>query len=131
MAILLTTYPLWYAYLSGQSVSGQYLCAPLIPCQTPATGVESCTSVCTVNIENATFIPGTIKVAEGATIVWTNDDGFSHTVTPFNSTAWGSRILAPGESFTLTVGRNLTVGVYYYDCNIHPSMIGEVMVLPQ
>lgn len=128
VVIAVTVYPVAYSYLTSQSSSGPYLCAPLIPCQPPSAGVETCVTACLISIANATFTPGTLIVSPGATIVWMNHDGFSHTATPFNGTAWESRVIAPGASFTLKLGANVTPGVYYYTCLIHPAMIGELKI---
>jgi plastocyanin len=131
VAIIVTTYPLWYAYLSGQSgMNGQYLCAPLIPCQPPSAGVEACLSTCVVDIANSTFTPGIVDAVVGATIVWMNHDGFAHTTSPFNQSAWQGSVIPAGGTLTVVIGKNISAGPYYYTCNIHPAMIGEVLVSP-
>jgi hypothetical protein len=124
VAIGTVVYPLAYAYYTNQQLNAPYLCAPLIPCQPPSPGVGICRSLCFVKIANATFSPGTIVVAPGATVVWENLDGVAHSVTPLNGSAWSSTLLRPGGSFSFSVPNNLRPGDYYYHCNIHPAMVG-------
>lgn len=93
--------------------------------QTPAAGATAGEPV-TVSIVNVTFEPATIEVEAGATVTWTNRDGFSHTVTA-NEGDFDSGVLEGGSSFSQVFE---TPGSYDYFCAIHPSMTGTVTVVP-
>ena len=71
------------------------------------------------------FAPAAIQVTQGATVTWTNNDNFPHTVKLLD----GSDVLKQlpiGASATITFNRP---GVIYYECSIHPSqMHGKVTV---
>lgn len=79
-------------------------------------------------IANATYYPGTVLASPGARITWVNEDGFSHSATPFNATAWSGPLIPPGQSYTVTIPDKAQPGAYYYHCIVHPAMIGEVKV---
>ena len=130
LMIAAVAYPVLYSALNSQGSSNPFFCAPLVPCQKQPPGSINCTSFCIVDMEDATFVPGTINATVGATIEWVNHDGFSHTATAFNTTAWNSGLIPPGHSFNLTITSRLARGSYYYFCNVHPFMIGLVNVLP-
>lgn len=77
-----------------------------------------------VNIAGFAFHPGTLTVAVGTTVTWTNGDGPSHT-TSSDEEGWDSGVLASGDSFELVFD---APGVFAYHCNIHPSMSATVTV---
>jgi plastocyanin len=71
-------------------------------------------------------------------VVWTNNDGTSHTVTsddeyedqingPFASTEQLGTLINPGETFEFTFTKE---GEYAYHCDPHPHMKGKVIVVP-
>jgi plastocyanin len=76
-----------------------------------------------------TFDPATITVPVGTTVVWTNTStNLQHTTTSDDGGAtWDSGILDPNGvgtfPFTFT-----TAGTYNYHCNVHPGMVGSVIV---
>jgi plastocyanin len=78
----------------------------------------------TVAIAGFAFDAPTITVATGATVTWTNADGFAHSVVARDD-AFESTNIATGESYTHTFD---TAGTYPYICGIHPSMAGTVVV---
>lgn len=130
IAILLVTYPvIWSVYAGTTSGNAPFTCPPLIPCDNNSHPVsETCTSFCVIDIQNAQFTPSNINVTQGATLEWVNLDSLAHTSTAIYSKAWDSGIIPPGGHFLLTV--NLTPGTYYYQCNVHPFMTGQINVLP-
>ena len=76
-----------------------------------------------VTIKSFSFSPGTVTVARGGTVTWTNDDATTHTVK-----------FADGESQGLQKGGTYskkfdTAGSFDYSCGIHPGMRGTVMVV--
>jgi plastocyanin len=71
-------------------------------------------------------------------VVWTNNDGTSHTVTSdddyedqingaFASTEQLGTLINPGETFEFTFTKE---GEYAYHCDPHPHMKGKVTVVP-
>ena len=91
-------------------------------------GLTSCTdkpSNASVNVIDFSFQPGSITVAAGTTVVWTNDDSAPHTITAdhgsFNSTTMNS-----GSKFEHAFPQT---GTYSYHCAIHPSMTGKIIVV--
>ncbi len=74
-----------------------------------------------VEIIDSEFVPDSIEVSSGDTVMWTNRDGYAHTVTGFGI---DRRVPAGGTaSHTFT-----EPGTYDYDCTIHPGMEGTVVV---
>ncbi len=78
-----------------------------------------------VAIKGLAFPDGNRIVAVGTTVVWTNDDGATHTVTSTDHT-FGSGNLTKGQSFKHTFG---SIGSYSYFCKIHPFMTATVTVV--
>ncbi len=131
LMIAVVAYPIVYASVNNyEQVSNPFFCAPLIPCQKQPPGILVCASICTVTMQDSVFSPGTVNATQGSTITWINEDGFSHTVTAFNSTVFASPVIPPGHDYTLTIPKTLQPGSYYYFCSVHPFMIGLVNVLP-
>jgi len=77
-----------------------------------------------VSIKNFAFNPGSVTVAAGTTVVWTNDDGTGHTVTADDG-SFDSKTVDTGGTFSQTFA---TAGSFTYKCTIHPSMTGTVVV---
>ncbi|HEX2166386.1 MAG TPA: cupredoxin family copper-binding protein [Longimicrobiales bacterium] len=77
-----------------------------------------------VEIRNFGFEPGTLHVAVGDTVVWTNRDVVPHTATARDD-AWDSGALATGATWTYVAD---AVGEGSYICTIHPSMVGWIEV---
>ena len=69
------------------------------------------------------FDPKTISVVAGATVTWTNDDNFTHTV---QVDGQEDHEVGQGESVSLTFD---SPGTYHYVCTLHrQDMDGEVIV---
>lgn len=75
-----------------------------------------------VTIQNFTFNPATLTIKAGATVTWTNQDSATHRI---KSDAFDSSDLGNGQSFSFTFKN---VGVFNYNCSIHPSMTGKIIV---
>ena len=77
------------------------------------------------------FDPSILNISTGTTVEWKNTDSVSHTVTSGKSTdnqtgtLFDSSLLAPGKSFSFTFENT---GTYYYFCQVHPWMTGEIIV---
>lgn len=80
---------------------------------------------------NKSFVPFFVRINEGDTIVWKNDDLTQHTITSGqpNSTDSGNKFqsspIASGSSFKHVFESS---GSYDYYCTIHPFMKGSIMV---
>jgi plastocyanin len=75
-------------------------------------------------IQNSTFNPNTLTVPLYTTIIWTNKDAVTHTVTSNNDLFDSGNIVNGGvykHQFTSS-------GTYTYKCKIHPSMTGTIIV---
>ena len=82
----------------------------------------------TVTIQNMAFSPASITVPTGTIVTWTNNDSVTHTVTGTGNGApngFNSGNLASGTTYSFTF---TDPGTYTYQCTIHPSMTGTVIV---
>ena len=75
-----------------------------------------------VTIKDFTFSPTNVTIASHGKVTWTNDDGFTHTI---SFTGEQAQSVGSGASYTRTFDN---VGTYDYICSIHPSMSGKVIV---
>ena len=92
---------------------------PVEPESAPAAASAGGTGV---TIANFAFEPATLTVPVGTSVVWTNQDGSNHFV-KFPDV--GSDRLKKGATYS----RAFTApGTYTYECSIHPSMTGTVVV---
>jgi plastocyanin len=93
---------------------------------TASTAVADATPVATkaVTIQNFAFSPSVITVPVGSTVTWTNQDIEQHTVTARDK-SFGSNAIDQGQSFS---NRFTKAGTYPYFCEIHPYMVGSVIV---
>jgi plastocyanin len=82
------------------------------------------------------FSPNPMNVNVGDTVTWTNDDSQEHTVTSgsesdpdkgkvFDSSPNFNPLLAPKQTFQHEF---TTAGDFPYFCQVHPTMIGKVVV---
>lgn len=78
-----------------------------------------------VVIENFAFTPSDITIEVGEIVKWTNSDTAPHTVTSVGGGGLASGNLQPGQSYQKTFTE---VGTFDYQCTIHPSMTGRVIV---
>ena len=88
---------------------------PTAPALPPLPGAN-------VTIKDMTFSPTTVTIASHGKVTWTNEDGFTHTVT---FTGEQAQSIGSGASYTRTFDNP---GTYEYVCSIHPSMNGKVIV---
>jgi plastocyanin len=78
-----------------------------------------------VVIDNFSFLPKTVTVPVGATVIWTNHDNVSHLLTSADNKFKKSPILKTGQRFSNTFS---DAGTYSYFCSIHPRMTGKIIV---
>jgi len=77
-----------------------------------------------VAISGFSYSPGSVTVAVGDTVTWTNSDAQAHTATADDG-SWNAGTLTNGASGTVTFS---TAGTFRYVCSIHPEMSGTVTV---
>ncbi|ATW28204.1 cupredoxin domain-containing protein [Candidatus Formimonas warabiya] len=75
-----------------------------------------------IAIENFVFNPDTIKVPVGTSVEWINKDSAPHTI---KAEKFNSDSLSTNDSFKFTFD---SPGTYEYQCGIHPSMKGKIIV---
>jgi len=92
--------------------------APLVTVA-PGTAVPG-----TARIVQFAFVAASLDVPAGTRVTWLNDDPAPHTVTA-DGGAFDSRQLDPGASFSVVLD---TPGTFAYHCEIHPTMVGTVLV---
>lgn len=81
-----------------------------------------------IGMSRSRYSPARLDVPAGSTVRWRNDERAQpHTVT-FDAGIEGSGLLSPGESFQAAFEEP---GTYPYRCTIHPSMRGELIVVPR
>lgn len=93
------------------------------PAASPAAATSGATAM-KVQIKGFAFNPGSLSVAVGTKVTWTNDDSVAHTVTA-NDGSFDSGQLQPGSSFSHTFSK---AGTIAYHCNNHPSMTATIIV---
>jgi plastocyanin len=77
-----------------------------------------------VKIVDFAFRPGTLTVAKGTRVKWTNKGGVTHTSTS-NKGAWDSGSIASGDTFSRVFKK---VGTFKYHCSIHLTMTAKIVV---
>lgn len=101
--------------------------SPSAPSPTPSPGAQSVSVTIPTRAEflgSRAFVPGDLSVAVGTAVTWTNTDSTSHTSTS-DVPGWNSGIVGSGRTFSFTFQ---TPGTFPYHCDIHPSMVGTVVV---
>ncbi len=100
------------------------------PTQSPTASPQATKTPASVPATHAVMIQGfafnqsSITIKKGDTVVWTNKDPVSHTVTGDGGLA--SSNLSPNGTYSFKFN---TAGTFNYHCSIHPSMTGTVTVV--
>jgi plastocyanin len=81
----------------------------------------------TVAVVDFGFQPYQVTVHVGQSVVWRNEGSSGHDVTGGGPSPWRSGPLEPMTAYWQLFG---SVGVYDYQCTIHPEMRGRVLVEP-
>jgi|GEM_PF-1463097 len=79
-----------------------------------------------VDIMGFAFNPTPLTIPVGTTVLWTNKDGATHTVTSDTIGLFGSPDLNQSDTFSFKFD---TVGTFGYHCNFHQSMMGTINVV--
>lgn len=90
----------------------------------PAVAARQQGAEALVRVVDNAFEPGTLTVAPGTTVTWTNEGNDSHTVTADDG-SFDSARLDPGESFSVTFD---APGTFGYHCSFHPGMTATIVV---
>src|SRR5919108_230694 len=86
------------------------------------------------SLTDTAFQPNPVQVSVGSTVTWTNNDAQPHTATSgqnatpdgtFDSSPNFNPLLNPGQTFSHTFTE---AGQYPYYCELHPNMVGTVIV---
>ena len=81
-------------------------------------------NVVSVTIQGFKFLPADVTVKVGDVVVWANQDSVPHTVESSDGTLKSDE-LSKGDTYKFTFTK---AGKYDYNCGIHKSMHGSVMV---
>jgi plastocyanin len=77
-----------------------------------------------VEIRGFAYLPATLEVVAGDTVVWINRDVVPHTATR-DGRGWDSGSLPAEQAWRLVVGSR---GIQGYYCTFHPVMRGDLVV---
>ena len=88
----------------------------------PAHAAQSAT----VKIENFSFVPDTITIPVGTTVIWENGDDIPHSIVLADK-SFRSKPLDTHDKATLTFTKP---GETAYFCGLHPHMEGRIIVIP-
>jgi plastocyanin len=86
---------------------------------------QAAPSVHTIVIDGMRFIPQTVEVKAGDTVVWRNKDPFPHTATTVGNGGPASPAIAAGASWRFKATR---AGTYPYLCTLHRTMTATLVV---
>jgi plastocyanin len=82
----------------------------------------------TVAIADNKFVPNSIGVHEGESVVWINTDDVPHKIESTSGPetfGTGEEVLKKGQSYTFTFTKE---GIYHFVCSLHPSASGTITV---
>ena len=78
-----------------------------------------------IEIKDFTFSPLELRIKQGETVVWTNNDNVKHTITSDSGSELNSEQLSKSQTYSHTFN---TAGTFNYHCNLHPSMKAKIIV---
>ena len=95
---------------------------------TPVTEASQPRHTPSVSIQGFSFNPSSnLTVHTGDSVIWTNNDGASHTASSTSGPAsFDSGTIAGGATFSFTF---TTAGIYDYQCDFHTSMTATLAVV--
>lgn len=116
-----------YDYADERSDDSRFSGRIIVGTSTPSSPAgETAVETASVSIGDGLFSPAETRVAQGASVRWTNTDDREHTATSASG-AFDSGSLAPSGAFT---HRFAVAGTFPYRCDFHPDMTGTVVVAP-
>jgi plastocyanin len=94
------------------------------PAVARAAAPDAAALTANVSLTEYVYSPGTVQIAAGDTVKWTNNGFVIHTATSSGG-FWDSGSILTGGTFsrTFTFG-----GSFPYRCSIHPFMTGQIIV---
>lgn len=94
----------------------------------PLTKSETVQGKNEIFIKNYEFLPKSLKVKVGTTVMWTNKDIAKHTITSdlASKQILNSDFFGQGQHFNYTFNE---VGTFNYHCEPHPYMKGTIEVI--
>ena len=79
-----------------------------------------------VTITEYMYEPATLTVTVGSTVTWVNHDEVPHTIVESSTEkSFHSAALDTDETYSYTFTK---AGTYHYYCNLHPKMVGTIIV---
>jgi plastocyanin len=103
--------------------------------ETPSGTIDNTTNIETpsgvsaqtynIEISSSAFNPSSLTINAGDTVIWTNQDSFSHTVTSDSGSELKSSSFSSGGTYNHIF---TTAGTYDYHCAIHTMMKGTIIV---
>ena len=87
-------------------------------------GALAASATHTIVIADMKFVPETLTVKAGDTVVWVNKDFFPHTATA-QDRSFDSRDLATNKSWKYVAAKK---GTFSYICTLHPTMKATLIV---
>jgi plastocyanin len=88
------------------------------------TGVLAASASHTIVIADMKFVPETLTVKAGDTVLWVNKDFFPHTATAHDR-SFDSRDIATNKSWKYVAKKK---GTFSYICTLHPTMKATLIV---
>jgi plastocyanin len=88
-----------------------------------STGEATASSGSTVSIRNFKYHPGTLRIAKGTRVVFSNGSGIAHTAT--DAGVFDTGHIKPGHSVAIRFSKK---GTFAFHCTIHTFMHGKVIV---
>jgi len=76
-------------------------------------------------ISDFAFSPETLTIKVGDTVEFVNEDGIPHSGAREGKDGFDTQVLNQGQSKKITFSKP---GEYTYNCSIHPSMSGKIIV---
>jgi plastocyanin len=81
-------------------------------------------SATTILVKDFMFVPTSLTVKAGSTVIWANMDDEPHTVVS-DTGLFRSGAMDTSESFSFKFDKP---GTYHFTCSIHPRMVGTIVV---
>lgn len=99
------------------------LALALAPAAGEAAPTATASRAGSVDIHNFAFHPGTLTIAKGTRVVFSNSSGVTHTAT--DAGVFDTHRIKPGKSVAV---RFTQKGTFPYHCKIHRFMHGKIVV---
>lgn len=94
-------------------------------CQVASNVMNTTSQVYNIKIQGFAFVPSTLTINQGDTVIWTNLDSAEHSIKSDSGTELSSDIIGQTGTYSHTFNN---IGTYDYHCGIHTSMMGTIIV---